>query len=188
MIPRDRMPTRDLGGRRRSAVLPRLTPRERRASLTQHPLSVAELDAVPPRIERGGQSGGIEDVHAGTAPTAAVPVVCPLCPGRGGDLHVGPAELPLPGDGLVEGGETVQETAQPVHLPAVRVLRGGWKGRRDVGARHRCGRTSAQPGDEGDAGTAPSACMCGQGFLQPSEGLYCAGLGRRIGPSPHPGP
>lgn len=45
-----------------------------------------------------------------------------LRPGRGGDLHVGLAELPEAGGGLVEGGEAVQQAPQFVHLPAVRFL------------------------------------------------------------------
>jgi hypothetical protein len=87
----------------------------------------------------------------------------------------------------VEGGETVQETAQPVHLPVVRALRGGRKGRQDAGARHRRGR-----GDEGEFvvsghasfGVSPGQSVqfvAGVRFDQSLQGLYADPGERRFG-------
>ncbi|MEU4181453.1 hypothetical protein [Streptomyces sp. NPDC026589] len=42
---------------------------------------------------------------------------------RSANLHVAAAELPSTGRDLVESGETVQETAEPCHLPPVRLRR-----------------------------------------------------------------
>lgn len=83
-----------------------------------------------------------------------------LRPGRGGDLHVGPAELPSAGCRLVEGGEAVQEPPEAVHLSAVRFLHRCGEGGEDVGAGHRRGRAGEQAGDQRQHVVPGDAALC----------------------------
>jgi hypothetical protein len=81
-----------------------------------------------------------------------------LSPRRGGDLHVGPAELPSSGLRLMEGGEALQESTQPVHLPTVRIPRRR-ESFEDGGAGHRLGRAGEKTGDLRQQVTARSAAL-----------------------------